>query len=66
MNKPNGLVRRKGSSVWYFRQRCPKHLQAPGDPAEIWISLATPYYAEALSKLDKAREEAQSRFRSPA
>jgi len=58
VGKPSGLVKRKGSANWYFRQRCPKHLKAPGVRDQIWISLETACYATALTKLEDAREEA--------
>jgi len=62
MGKPTGLVKRGGSSVWYFRQRCPHHLKAPGKPLEVWISLGTSSYQDALKRLDEARAEATRRF----
>ncbi|MCC6925116.1 site-specific integrase [Novosphingobium sp.] len=65
MGKPTGLVKRKGSAIWYFRQRCPRHLKVPGSPADIWISLETANYATALTRLDDARQEAQRRFAAP-
>ena len=65
MGKPSGLVKRKGSAVWYFRQRCPQHLKMPGSPADIWISLETPNYATALTRLEDARQEALRRFAVP-
>lgn len=63
MGKPSGLRRR--GAVWYFRKRCPKHLLRPGVPPEIWISLGTTNYQEALGKLDEARQAANDRFREP-
>lgn len=67
MGKPTGLVKRKGSAVWYFRQRCPQHLKVPGSPADIWISLETASYATALTRIEDARKEALRRFSvSPA
>lgn len=62
MGKPTGLVKRKGSAVWYFRQRCPQHLKATGSPSEVWISLDTASYPTALTRLDDARAEAMRRF----
>ncbi|MEZ5710088.1 MAG: site-specific integrase [Blastomonas sp.] len=62
MGKPTGLVKRKGSAVWYFRQRCPQHLKSSNSPAEIWISLETASYETALTRLDHARIEAMRRF----
>ena len=65
VGKPSGLVKRKGSAVWYFRQRCPLRLRAPGVPDQIWISLETASYQLALTRLDDARQEAQRRFKPP-
>ncbi|NLR70678.1 site-specific integrase [Novosphingobium sp. ERN07] len=62
VGKPTGLVKRKGSAVWYFRQRCPKHLKAQGSPADIWISLETASYPTALTRVEGARLEAMRRF----
>lgn len=62
VGKPSGLVKRQGSAVWYFRQRCPTRLKAAGVPEQIWISLETASYATALTKLQDAREEALRRF----
>lgn len=62
VGKPSGLARRGGSASYYFRQRCPKRLKRPGVPAEIWISLGTASYAEALTRVDDARAEAGRRF----
>lgn len=62
MGKPAGLVKRKGSAAWYFRQRCPKHLKMSGSPADIWISLETANYTTALTRLEDARQEAHRRF----
>lgn len=64
MGKPSGLCRRDGSAAYYFRQRWPTRFKRPGTPAEIWISLGTANYSEALSRLDDARQEAQRRFRA--
>src|SRR5262245_39064984 len=60
--KQTWLVRRKDSSSWQFRQRWPKHLRRPGDPEDIWISLETSSYQDALRKLPEVRAEAQRRF----
>ncbi|MEO6389355.1 MAG: site-specific integrase [Croceibacterium sp.] len=62
VGKPTGLVRRKDSASWQFRQRWPKHLRRPGDPAEVWISLETTSHQDALRKLPEAREALQRRF----
>ncbi len=62
VGKPTGLVRRKDSASWQLRQRWPKHLRQPGDPADIWISLETTSYQEALKKLPEMREALQRRF----
>lgn len=64
MGKPSGLARRAGSANYYFRQRCPKRLTKPGVPVEVWISLHTASYREALERLDDARSEALRRFRN--
>jgi hypothetical protein len=68
VGKPNGLTRRKGSAFWYYRQRCPRHLKTPGVPEEVWLSLGTTDYKEAIKQLDGARDAAAHRFRglSPA
>lgn len=65
VGKPSGMVKRDGGAVWYFRQRCPKHLKVSGSPAELWISLGTASYSLALTRLDDARQEAQRRFAAP-
>lgn len=65
VGKPSGLVKRKGSAVWYFRQRCPLRLRKPGVPDQIWISLETANYAAALARLEDARQEALRRFAAP-
>lgn len=62
VGKPTGLVRRKDSASWQLRQRWPKHLRRPGDPADIWISLETTSYQDALKKLPEVREALQRRF----
>lgn len=62
MGKPDGLTKRKGSSNWYYRRRCPKHLRRPGVPAEVWISLETDDYKRALTKHAWAAEDAMRRF----
>ena len=62
MGKPTDLARRKGSASWQFRKRWPKHLWRPGDPTEIWISLETTSYKEALEKLPEVRARAERRF----
>ena len=59
------MVKRDGGSVWYFRQRCPKHLKVAGSPSEVWISLGTASYPLALTRIDDARQEAQRRFTAP-
>ena len=66
VGKPSGLTRRKGSAAWYYRQRRPRHLEAPGVPEEVWISLGTADYQEAIRKLDAARDAAAQRFRGAA
>jgi integrase len=63
VGKPNGLTRRKGSASWYYRQRCPTHLKSTGAPEEVWISLGTADYQQAIRQLEDAREEAARRFR---
>jgi integrase len=65
VGKPSGLVKRQGSAVWYFRQRCPLRLRAPGVPEQIWISLETASYQNALTRLEDARQEALRRFAVP-
>lgn len=65
VGKPSGMVKRDGSAMWYFRQRCPKHLKAAGSPSEVWISLGTASYPLALTRIDDARQEAQRRFTAP-
>lgn len=62
VGKPTGLVRRKDSASWQLRQRWPKHLRLPGDPADVWISLETTSYQDALRKLPEVREALQRRF----
>jgi integrase len=62
VGKPSGLVRRKDSGSWQFRQRWPKHLRQPGDPAEVWLSLETTCYQDALMKLPATREALHRRF----
>jgi hypothetical protein len=66
LGKPSGLVRRKGSASWQFRQRWPKHLRRTGDPAEVWISLNTTSHREAMIRLPEARNELQRRFNRTA
>jgi hypothetical protein len=65
LGKPSGLVKRKGSAVWYFRQRCPLRFRASGVPDQIWISLETATYQIALTRLEDARQEALRRFAAP-
>lgn len=60
--KPSGITKRQGSSQWYFRKRCPKHLRRAGVPPEVWITLGTSEYRLALTRLDDARREADRRF----
>lgn len=62
VGKPTGLVRRKDSASWQLRQRWPKHLRQPGDPADVWISLETTSYQDAVRKLPEVREALQRRF----
>lgn len=66
MGKPSGLTRRNGSGSWYFRQRWPDRFKRPDTPAEVWISLGTASYPEALSALENARLEALRRFTQEA
>ena len=66
MGKPSGLVRRKGSASWYFRQRWPKQFMREGARNEVWISLETSVYVEALAKIDDARRQAYDIFAQPA
>jgi hypothetical protein len=65
VGKPSGLVKRPGSAAWYFRQRWPKRFKRPGSLDEVWISLETASYQDALKRLGEARSEAQRRFREP-
>ena len=60
--KPAGLTKRKGSSKWYLRQSCPKHLLPSDKRWDVWISLETSEYGEALKRVDGARAEAAARF----
>lgn len=60
--KPSGLVKRKGSAVWYYRKRCPRHLRGEGVPPEVWISLETSSYLCAVKKVDDAHAKAMKRF----
>lgn len=50
MGKPQGLVRRKGSSNWQFRVRVPSDLVEHFGATEKWVSLRTGDYATALSR----------------
>ena len=63
MGKPSGLAKRPGSSSYYFRQRWPKRYRRADTPHELWISLGTANYGEAIAKLDEARAKAQRQFR---
>jgi Aldose 1-epimerase len=55
--KTTGLVRRKGSGNWYFRQRWPKRFATSNTPAEIWISLETGKQSDARELLEEARAQ---------
>ncbi|ABQ68819.1 phage integrase family protein [Rhizorhabdus wittichii RW1] len=65
MGKPAGLTKRKGSSQYYFRMRCPKHLAGPGVRNEVLISLKTADRRQALMRLPDAREKAHRLFVNP-
>jgi len=59
--RPSGLTKRKNSSNWYFRMRCPAHLLQQSPREAFWKSLDTGDYKLALTRVEAARAEA---FRS--
>jgi len=62
VGRPSGLTKRRGSSSWYFRMRCPAHLLAQSARDEFWKSLETADYAIALTRIETARVEALRSF----